>query len=299
MTRQQVQTTKTAISAKTPEEARMIVEMFPERFKDPEMWIAKWHQIGEGAVYIPYAPSCCEKSFVTTTENIISLSDITADVSGEVSGDVSAIFGDISAEVHRLAGEDGTFSRYEEYGIYDGEATEDVDVFDYDKTVETLFEFAQFVEAKLKTLTPAPKVEVNWDKVEDEVIDIIADGFNNDTDVIKTTSNNLIAYLKSNLRPSDKLNGVDWEAEIAWITKMRDELCNDKSMMWYMCDNRIKTLQVSSPAPALQELGEEETEEDFDDEQLCRTCSGVGGKHFAGCPDDESPFAQLQRDGYC
>lgn len=42
----------------------------------------------------------------------------------------------------------------------------------------------------------------------------------------------------------------------------------------------------------------DEDEEDWQEpEQQCSACCMVGG-HMRGCPEDESPYAQLLRDGY-
>lgn len=43
-----------------------------------------------------------------------------------------------------------------------------------------------------------------------------------------------------------------------------------------------------------------EEDEDFEltDDDDCPACSGFKGQHMRGCPEDYSPFAELQRNGY-
>lgn len=62
----------------------------------------------------------------------------------------------------------------------------------------------------------------------------------------------------------------------------------------------ILKLEAEEKPDIAEAIGEpeEEDDEEWEETRYCFGCNGEDGYHYAGCPEDDSPFANLIRDGY-
>lgn len=63
------------------------------------------------------------------------------------------------------------------------------------------------------------------------------------------------------------------------------------------CGTKLSAFNDCEKCGWIPELDDEVYYQDTSESE-CATCGGIDDGHKPGCPDDDSPFARLMRDGY-